>query len=69
MSFGREQDLLLTRQQAADTLRVSVPTVARLLASGALVAYRVGRQWRIPRSAIEEYLSCSRIGNEKVSKR
>ncbi|MEO0559411.1 MAG: helix-turn-helix domain-containing protein [Bacteroidota bacterium] len=45
---------LLTPKQAADRLKVHVRTIRRLCHRGELAgAFQVGRQWRIPVSAIE----------------
>lgn len=40
----------------ADALRVGRATVYRLIRSGELKAVKVGRQYRVPRSALDEYL-------------
>lgn len=50
---------ILTIREVAPRLGVSYQTVWRLVAVGALRASRVGHkrgQWRIPESAIHEYL-------------
>ncbi len=47
--------LLLTYQDAAAALAVSVPTVKRLVASGALRAVKVGASPRIHAADLEEY--------------
>jgi excisionase family DNA binding protein len=48
---------LLTRQQAAELLQLSISTISRLLKSGELVAHRLGRQWRIPVESVEAFLN------------
>lgn len=42
----------LTLAEAAARLRIHRNTAERLVRSGELAAVRVGRQWRIPMSAI-----------------
>ncbi len=46
----------LTVAEVAATMRVSKMTVYRLVHSGELPAARVGRSFRVPRSAVEDYL-------------
>jgi len=48
---------LLTVPEVAGILRVSVRTVYNLLEAGALRGVRVGRAWRVPESALEEFIS------------
>jgi excisionase family DNA binding protein len=48
---------LLTVAEVAGILRVSVRTVYNLLEAGALRGVRVGRAWRVPESALEEFIS------------
>jgi excisionase family DNA binding protein len=47
---------LLTIAQVAKHLQVSVATVRRLIDAGELRGVRVGRLWRVPKAAVEEYL-------------
>ena len=49
-------DKLLTAQQVADYLQVDFRTVYTLLRSGKLKGVKVGRVWRIPQSALDEFL-------------
>ena len=46
----------LTPEEAAAYLRVNAQTMYRLLRSGQLPGVKVGRQWRIRRVALEQYL-------------
>jgi len=48
---------MLTVAEVAEALRVSVRTVYNLLEAGALRGVRVGRAWRVPESALEEFIS------------
>jgi excisionase family DNA binding protein len=46
----------LTVAEVATLMRVSKMTVYRLVHSGELSAVRVGRSFRVPEQAVEEYL-------------
>ncbi len=46
----------LTVQEVAALMRVSKMTVYRLVHSGELPAVRVGRSFRVPEDAVNEYL-------------
>jgi excisionase family DNA binding protein len=46
----------LTVAEVAAAMRVSKMTVYRLVHSGELPAVRVGRSFRVPESAVDEYL-------------
>ncbi len=45
---------ILTVKQVAELLQVSIPQVRRMLANGELSAMKVGREWRVPKAALEE---------------
>ncbi len=49
----------LTVAEVAAVMRVSKMTVYRLVHSGELEAVRVGRSFRVPESAVEEFLAKS----------
>ena len=46
----------LTVAEVANLMRVSKMTVYRLVHSGELTAVRVGRSFRVPEQAVQEYL-------------
>lgn len=46
----------LTPEQAAEALQVATETIRRLIRAGKLPAVKIGRQWRIARSAIDAVL-------------
>jgi excisionase family DNA binding protein len=48
-------DVDLTTEEVAAALRLHRATVQRLLKSGRLKGYQVGRSWRVPRTALEEF--------------
>ena len=45
---------ILTVKQVAELLQVSIPQVRRMIANGELSAMKVGREWRVPKAALEE---------------
>jgi excisionase family DNA binding protein len=49
----------MTVAEVATQMRVSKMTVYRLVHSGELEAVRVGRSFRVPEKAVEEFLSKS----------
>ena len=56
-------DRLLTVGEVAAMMRVSTMTVYRLIKSGELGAFRIGRGYRIPQRDVERYLEARRIGS------
>lgn len=50
------QEKYLTPEQIAETLQVSPDTIMRLLRDKKLKGVKVGTQWRIKESALEQYL-------------
>jgi excisionase family DNA binding protein len=48
---------LLSIEEAAEFFSVNQKTVRRWIAAGQLVAYKLGRQWRIPPDEIERFLA------------
>lgn len=51
------QDQLLTLQQAADRLQISMSTIRRLIKAGKLQAVRIGRNLRIRPADLEAYIN------------
>jgi excisionase family DNA binding protein len=54
---GEELEELLLPAEVAQILRVTVRTVERYCSQGKLRGVKVGRRWRIPRAALEDFLS------------
>jgi excisionase family DNA binding protein len=50
----------LTRQQVQNELQLSRATVEKRLQSGELPAIKIGRQWRIQRSDLDQYMEGKR---------
>lgn len=57
---------LLTVSDAADYLKVSQMTIWRWCQSGRLPAFKIGREWRIERSALEDIIRKNRQPNTKT---
>jgi len=51
---------LLTPEEVADRLKVSIFTVRRWIHQGELPAYRIGRSWRIGTSDLNKWLETHR---------
>ena len=49
-------DALITPEDAADILHCGMNAMYNLLNSGKIKAFRVGRIWKIPRRAVQEYI-------------
>ena len=62
--FG--DDRLLTVGEVAGTMRVSNMTVYRLIKSGQLPAFRVGKNYRIRESEVNRYLTEQSVRVEEM---
>ena len=51
---------LLTPEEVADRLKVSIFTVRRWIHQGELPAYRIGRSWRISTGDLSKWLETHR---------
>lgn len=51
----------MTAEEIAAKLRVDISTVRRLIRSGKLPSIRVGRQYRIERTAYEQFLKSREV--------
>ena len=47
---------ILTAEEACEALRVGNNAMYELLSSGKLKGYRNGRNWRIPKAALKEFI-------------
>lgn len=52
---------LLTFEELCDTLMIGRSTAYKLLQSGELKAFRIGRIWKIPKIGVIEYLQSKKI--------
>lgn len=51
----------MTVAEVAEMMRVSKMTVYRLVHAGDLPAVRFGRSYRVPETAVEDYLNTARV--------
>jgi len=56
-----EDDKLLRLEEVAVKLNIGVWTVRKLIDEGKLIAHKLGGQWRVPESSVDEF-------REKVTK-
>ena len=49
-------DTLITPEEVADMLECGMNTTYKLLKSGKIKAMRIGRSWKIPKRAVQEYI-------------
>lgn len=64
--FNNDYDIL-TAYEAMDYLGIGENTLYRLLKSGDLGAFRIGRIWKVPRKELDKYIDKSVMKNLKVS--
>ncbi len=62
---GLGQIQFLTVAEVATVMRVSKMTVYRLVHSGHLPAIRVGRSFRVPQQAVQDYLRDSYVSMDE----
>lgn len=61
MSEQSRRVRFLTVAEVAEAMRVSKMTVYRLLHSGEMPAVRVGRSFRVPQDALDQYLATAQF--------
>lgn len=71
IAAGEEVDVVarpeyLSTQQAAEILRVSRPTLVKMLDDGLIRYERPGTHRRIPREALDEYLAAERLARKRA---
>ena len=49
-------EVLITPEDVADMLGIGMNSVYKLLRSGSIKAMRIGRIWKIPKRAVQEYI-------------
>lgn len=47
---------IVTPEELSEMLKMGMSQIYRLLKSGEMKAYRVGRMWKIPKRVVEEYV-------------
>lgn len=53
----------LTPREVMDLLYIGKNTLYKLLNSGELKGFRIGRQWRVERGALAEFCRSNRVSN------
>ncbi|MDP8292558.1 MAG: helix-turn-helix domain-containing protein [Candidatus Orphnella occulta] len=56
MKIKRIDDTLLTTKDLAEYLKLNEKTVLKMAQTGQLPAFKIAKQWRFYRSAIDKYL-------------
>lgn len=51
----------ITTAEAAERLQLSTKTITKYLKEGRLYAYKIGGVYRIPESAIDDFIEASKI--------
>ena len=54
--FDMKDEKIMTMTEVQDYLRITKPTMVKILKEGKLKGKKVGRQWRILRSEVDRYL-------------
>lgn len=53
-----EYNDILTVNELAEILRIGTTHAYRLLKKGQIKAYKEGKDWKIPREAVKQYIIC-----------
>lgn len=56
MSSFDTYETLITAEEAAELLHVGMNQMYKLLQSGKVSCFRVGRRWKVPRRAVNEFI-------------
>ena len=67
MSSDQPRVRFLTVAEVAEIMRVSKMTVYRLVHSGEMPAVRVGRSFRVPKDALDQYLATAYIEGDRLT--
>lgn len=54
-------DELLTIDELCEVLQIGRNTAYKLLNSGFVSAFRIGRRWKIPKNSVQEVLQTKRV--------
>ncbi len=55
------EETMLTIEEVADQLKVSVMTVRRMVGRGEIPAYAIGGQWRFKEAEVQAYIDSQRV--------
>jgi excisionase family DNA binding protein len=58
---GKDLPVMLTISEVAEYLKLHELTVRRLAREGELPAFKVGRQWRIQRAKLQEWIDARSV--------
>lgn len=60
---------MLTAKEVAEVLRTGLLTVYKLIKEGKIPAYKIGRQWRVKRKDLIQYIEAQRasVSKEKTT--
>ncbi|QIK82573.1 helix-turn-helix domain-containing protein [Sanguibacter sp. HDW7] len=67
MTDATARPSFLTVAEVADAMRVSRMTVYRLVHAGEMPAIRVGKSFRVPASALEQYLAQATLDQDRLT--
>lgn len=59
---------IYTRQEAADTLKISLPTLDKYISEGHLEAYKLGKSIRIAKEQLQKFLNNFLFSADKTTK-
>jgi len=63
--FNNDYDVL-SLAEMAEELQIGLSYAYKLVNSGKVSAFRVGRSWRIPRSSIKDFIDKSLIDSQNL---
>lgn len=55
--MDNDENLIIDLDTLCEQLRIGYSTAYRLLRTGEIKAFRIGRNWKIPSSSIAEYIN------------
>ena len=64
MAYKSKEPMGLTVEDTAEELQLNVQTVRKWLRQGRLPGRKIGREWRISRQELEDYLRGKYLGKE-----
>lgn len=54
--FNSNSDPILSVEELMDLLKIGKNTACQLLNKGEIMAFRIGRTWKIPRNSLEDFI-------------
>ncbi len=68
MKMTTKEEKLMTVKEVADYLRLDEHTVYRMARKGEIPAYKVARQWRFKKNALEKWLESQSLQKNQKGK-